>query len=306
MIKQLAKIILCAAFLSACSNNQDRRPEDTPVSGELILYSDPSFEPLVNAERLLFEGTYAQAAIKPEYIPETDAIRKFVKGETDFIVAGRLLTDEERNVFKSKEISIREHAAGRDAIAFAVHPSFPDSAIDFRVLRKIFEGEITSWKQVNKSYPDIAVRIVADQNNSGNIRVIHDSLGLSLEKVKVYGAGSNPEVFNYVAENPWTIGITGVGWISDAEDRRGSDLYKKIKVLGITKDGNMYLPFQGNIADGTYPLIRNIYLIYSAARTGLGTGFASFILNEKGQRLVQKKGLVPVKIPSRDIEFKYE
>jgi phosphate transport system substrate-binding protein len=37
------------------------------------------------------------------------------------------------------------------------------------------------------------------------------------------------------------------------------------------------------------------------ARTGLGTGFVSFIAGEKGQRMVLKSGMVPINTPVRII-----
>jgi phosphate transport system substrate-binding protein len=41
-------------------------------------------------------------------------------------------------------------------------------------------------------------------------------------------------------------------------------------------------------------------------KAGLGMGFASFIAGEIGQRIILKSGLVPVKIPSRNIIVRKE
>jgi phosphate transport system substrate-binding protein len=39
---------------------------------------------------------------------------------------------------------------------------------------------------------------------------------------------------------------------------------------------------------------------------GLGMGFASFIGGEIGQRIILKSGLVPVRIPGRNIKIRKE
>ena len=52
-----------------------------------------------------------------------------------------------------------------------------------------------------------------------------------------------------------------------------------------------------------YPLTRSLYVINCEGGTGLGTGFASFIAGERGQRIVLKSGLLPDSIPSREINI---
>jgi len=48
-----------------------------------------------------------------------------------------------------------------------------------------------------------------------------------------------------------------------------------------------------------YPLQRNIYVISREARTGLGSGFASFVAGQKGQLIFYKSGLLPAKMQVR-------
>jgi phosphate transport system substrate-binding protein len=48
-----------------------------------------------------------------------------------------------------------------------------------------------------------------------------------------------------------------------------------------------------------YPLRRDIYIISREARTGLGSGFASFVAGQKGQLIFQKSGLMPANVQAR-------
>ena len=62
-------------------------------------------------------------------------------------------------------------------------------------------------------------------------------------------------------------------------------------------------PFQAYVALKQYPLYRKINIINPEGRYGLGTGFASFINSDKGQRIILKSGLVPANVPVRIIKL---
>ena len=121
---------------------------------------------------------------------------------------------------------------------------------------------------------------------------------------------SNKEVVKYVTENEGAIGVIGVNWLLQPSE----DLLPyigKVKVLGVenvkVKEKNKYIkPNQTNIADGSYPVTRKIYLLNFQGSAGLGMGFASYIAGDKGQRIILKSGLVPKRFPSREIAVRNE
>ncbi|MFM7729283.1 MAG: phosphate ABC transporter substrate-binding protein, partial [Flavobacteriales bacterium] len=73
------------------------------------------------------------------------------------------------------------------------------------------------------------------------------------------------------------------------EDSAGSDFYG---------------PYQAYIALKKYPLTRDVYVISREGRNGLGTGFASFLAGDQGQRLVRMCGLLPTTMPVRIINIR--
>jgi phosphate transport system substrate-binding protein len=68
--------------------------------------------------------------------------------------------------------------------------------------------------------------------------------------------------------------------------------------------GSYYMPSQNNIAEGKYPLARDLYIINGQGFTGLGMGFASFVAGDIGQRIILKSGLLPERIPGRKINIR--
>ncbi|GAL86800.1 phosphate ABC transporter periplasmic protein [Sporocytophaga myxococcoides] len=290
------------------NNNDNDVPEDTPVKGKIHIFSESSFKPAILPEKNTFEGIYTNAKIDISFTSERSAIDSFLRGKTEMIVVGRPLNDKELSPFKAKGIKVIQDIMAKDAIAFVLNKNFPDSLLSLNQLRDILSGKVKNWRDISPSFPLGKIVIAADQSNSGNLFFLKDSLGLDIKNIEIFSADSVAGVIDYVKGHSNAMGIIGVSWLSDADNIDSNDYYKQIKVAGLYEDDKekFSLPFQGNIADGSYPLKRNIYLIYSGARTGLRTGFASFILGDRGQKIILKTGIVPAKMPGRDIEFKYE
>jgi phosphate transport system substrate-binding protein len=82
----------------------------------------------------------------------------------------------------------------------------------------------------------------------------------------------------------------------------------KVNILSVKSPtgDNFYSPSQNNIAEGKYPLARDLYIINAQGYSGLGMGFASFVAGDIGQRIILKSGLLPVRIPGRKINIRNE
>ncbi|NTW34497.1 MAG: phosphate ABC transporter substrate-binding protein, PhoT family, partial [Bacteroidetes bacterium] len=148
-------------------------------------------------------------------------------------------------------------------------------------------------------------------NKSCNTRFIREKFELKKDfPDNCFAVKSNSQVISFVEQNKNAIGIISVNWISDKNDSISHEFLKKIKVVSIGDEantdgtGSFYKPYQGNIADGSYPLIRNVYIINRETFSGLGSGFAAFVAGEKGQRILLKSGLVPATMPIRLVQIK--
>ena len=69
-------------------------------------------------------------------------------------------------------------------------------------------------------------------------------------------------------------------------------------------DGTRYKPYQAYVAQGLYPYTRKVYIISREARTGLGTGFSSFVAGDVGQKIILKMGVLPASMPVRIVGFR--
>jgi phosphate transport system substrate-binding protein len=181
----------------------------------------------------------------------------------------------------------------------------------FDQLESIFKGNLSKWSQVNPSSKLGDLVVVFDNVKSGNFRYIKDTfMSGRVSPSYCFAVKSNKEVIEYVKYRKNAIGIIGANWISDKDDTVSVKFLSNIRVMGIGSPGDNSVmgtfrqPFQGYIAEGTYPLIRDVYVICKETFAGLGSGFASFIAGDVGQRIILKSGLVPATMPIRLVHVK--
>jgi phosphate transport system substrate-binding protein len=127
----------------------------------------------------------------------------------------------------------------------------------------------------------------------------------SIPQKGVFSFGTNNEVIKFVAKNEGMIGIVGMNWLSQSKPQMQKyvDQVSILSVKGI-KDKDFYYPDQNSIAEGKYPLARNLYIINCQGYSGLGMGFASFLAGDVGQRIVLKSGLLPINVPPRKLSIR--
>ncbi|GAA4426327.1 substrate-binding domain-containing protein [Pontibacter saemangeumensis] len=292
--------------LYAC--NDSGTPLSTPTSGSTNISIDESFQPIMESVVDTFEGIYDRADIEAAYKSEGEVIKDFLNDSTRVVVLSRELTPEEAAVFEKKKMIPRTTKIAIDAVALITNPNNPDTLLTMEEVRSVFNGKTTSWKALEESSGLGDITIVFDNNNSSTARYVRDSLTTNQTLPKnTFAAKSHQALIDYVAQNENAIGVIGVNWISDLDDSTAINFLNKINVLGISEESNpvttesFYQPYQAYIAQGVYPLRRFLYVISTEGRAGLGTGFASFLGGDQGQRIILKSGLVPATMPVRII-----
>jgi phosphate transport system substrate-binding protein len=220
----------------------------------------------------------------------------FLSDSIQVAVISRLLEEDERKYFESKNIKIRVNRFAIDGIALISHNSSKYVNVDVLDIIKILKGE-----------PSALQSLVFDNANSSTVRYFKELASIDkLPSTGIYALKSNADVIKYVNDNPGSIGVVGVNWMVQPPLELES-IVADLKILGVKNVAGQagsdayYKPNQNDIALGMYPLTRSLYVVNCEGGAGLGTGFASFIAGERGQRIVLKSGLLPDSIPSREI-----
>jgi phosphate transport system substrate-binding protein len=93
-------------------------------------------------------------------------IRALLNSEADLALAVRELSEEEKALAAEKGLSIQTRIVGRDGVAIVTSPKQVVSELTLDQIRKIFTGELTSWKDIGGSEKPIQV-VIADPKRHG-------------------------------------------------------------------------------------------------------------------------------------------
>lgn len=307
----LALFSVLAGLTPLFSCNRAGTIEDTPTSGSIKISVDEAFAPIIDSHVYTFQKYYKYAKIEASYKSENETVKDLLKDSARLVVISRNLTDGEKQVFEQQKIIPRITKIAIDGVALITHPDNTDTTLTMDELRGIFTGKITNWRQLNSTSKLADITIVFDNTGSSTARYITDSVTNKQPLPKnTFAAKTNKGLIEYVSKNPNAVGVIGVNWISDFDDSTAIGFLRKVKVMAISSNPDKTVtdayvqPFQAYLAQRTYPLRRNVYIVSREARAGLGTGFASFVASDKGQRIVLKSGLVPASAPVRIISIK--
>ena len=171
---------ICIGLMSvliSCMGGSSGKINETPTSGDIKIYVDESFQPLLDTEIRTFTGLYRYAKIKPVYKPEVDVINDFMNDSVKVIATSRRLTDDQIKYLRDTLIIARTTTFAYDAIALITNKQNRDSLLKYETVNDIFLGKITKWNEVKP--------------NSGleNISVIFDNTNLAISGISRKNSG---------------------------------------------------------------------------------------------------------------------
>ena len=286
-------ILIGITFLIIKCNK--KKETETILEGNTTLLVDETLTPIIEDQVQIFESVYnAKLKIVPK--SESEVIQAFVNGTSGIAILSRKLTEKENKIFENKKLFPKVTPFAKDAIALITNKSNKDTLIALNNIIDFLKGNKTNTIK----------GLVFDNPNSSTVRYFCELAGIKkLPENDIFSFKTNNEVIQYIAQNNGMIGVVGINYIFEPSSSM-RDVITKINVLDVKNinDNNYYGPTQNNIAEGKYPLARDLYIINCQGFAGLGMGFTSFVSGDKGQRIVLKSGLVPVQVPPRTIRIR--
>ena len=294
---------------------QKKYMKESSTVGDITIVVDETLQPIIEEEIETFMFRHKRSKIKAIYLPGEEAIQAMLNSDTlRLVVSSRELTYDEEQMLLKQKTKARPSLIATDAISIIINKANLDSTLSLQHLKGILSGEIKDWKEINPASKLGEIILAFDHAQSSTVQYVQsDILGDVPLREDVVAGKSNPEVLEYVGKNKNAIGITGVSWISDRDDKTAAVFKENITVMALEKsgdcsyEGTYFQPYQGYIHQKCYPFTRGIYAVLREARIGLGTGFVAFLASDPGQRIFHKAGLVPergitrvVKLPPKE------
>jgi len=217
-------------------------------------------------------------------------IAALINGTTDIANASRKIKKKELDDAQKNGSYPEEFKVAIDALAVIVNPANPVKELTIDQLSGIFTGKITNWNEVGGK--DEKILVLSRERNSGtHLYFLEQVLRKGNEKgpeqfaPSVLMLPSSEAIINETSTSESAIGYDGLGYVTS-----------KVKTLAIAaKSGDPFIqPSKETATNRTYPIWRFLYVYTAFKPKGEVKAFIDFALSEKGQKIVEEMGFVPL------------
>jgi phosphate transport system substrate-binding protein len=201
-------------------------------------------------------------------------VQKVGEGLVSIGNTGRALSEEE-----IAKYGLKTYPFALDGVAVVVNPQNPVGGLTSQQVRDIFSGVITNWKEVGGK--DGAIHLFTRDEASGTREVFWEKLlkkGALANSANV--VASNGAMKGAISQDKDAIGYAGIGHVDQS-------------VKGIVLDG--IVPSQDNAMNGSYPVVRKLYMNTKGDPPKLVKAFIEYIMSPDGAVIIAKSGYLPLK-----------
>jgi phosphate transport system substrate-binding protein len=172
------------------------------------------------------------------------------------------------------DAGVQTWRVARDGIAVIVHPSNPLTGLSLLQIRELFSGRLWEWRGVVASQTG-EVQIISREEGSGT-RAAFEALAMEGQRATPTALvmPSGRSVIEYVAEHPGAIGYVSMSLLSP-----------RVKALKVEGE----LPTPQAVAEGRYPLNRDLTLVAAKPVSDVARSLAEFALSPAGQEIMAQR-----------------
>ncbi len=201
-------------------------------------------------------------------------VQKVGEGLVEIGNTGRPLSEAE-----IAKYGLKSYPFALDGVAVVIHPDNPVSGLSSQQVRDIFSGSVLNWKEVGGK--DAAIHLFTRDEASGTREVFWEKLlnkGVIATAANV--VASNGAMKVAVSQDKDAIGYAGIGHVDNS--------VKAFVLNGVAAS-------QENAMNGSYPVVRKLYMNTKGEPSQLVKAFIDYILSADGTALCKKHGYLPLK-----------
>ena len=271
----LGKWVLTATLtlLAACSS-----PNNISVSGSSTVL------PVISRAAQAYSDTTDQRIIVNSGGSGV-GFNQLAEGKSDIGMMSRDMTNKEKAQYPARQFT--PVAIGIDAVIPVVSSEIYEAgvtALSLADIAAIYRGEADNWSAFGG--PDKEI-LVIDKEASRGTRHTFMKAVMGSSTAKAEGAdlvlGANNEEQTAMAQSDAAIGMISLAWMND--DVRGLDI----------KDGtHLIKPNLKTIAEGHYPIARDLIIVIRDDIKPEAQKFVDYILSPEGQTFVEASGYIKI------------
>jgi len=200
-------------------------------------------------------------------------VQKVGEGLVDIGNTGRPISAQEKEKY-----GLLSFAFAVDGVGVAVHPDNPVQDVSREQVQAVFAGEISSWKELGG--PERSINLYTRDEASGTRKVFwKKALGKGDVAVRANVVPSNGAMKVAVSRDKAAIGYLSIGHMDDS-------------IARVALDG--VLPTQENAVDGSYSVIRKLYMNTKGEPSPLAQAFIDYVQGPAGAEIVSESGFIPL------------
>ena len=272
------------AGLAGCSPPAERQTITVKGSDTMVLLGQRWAE--------IYMKEHPDAVIQVTGGGSGTGIAALINGTTDICESSRPMSAEEKTkVQEQRQMAASEIPVALDALAVYLNNENPIQQLTMEQARKIFQAEITNWKDVGG--PDATIVLYGRENNSGTYVYFKEHVLANGDFAEKYQPmAGTAAVINAVTKDPLGIGYGGIGYASD------------VKTISMAKDASSPAiePKMENVLDNSYPLSRSLFWYTADEPTGAIKQFVDWALSPEGQKVVTDVGYYPLRPNTETIQ----
>jgi phosphate transport system substrate-binding protein len=252
--------VSCILLLLAGCGPQPLTVTREPVALRLVVAD--SCGPLAEELAAAYAESHPWVTVQIEVFNSSVAEQTLRAGEADLALLSWLHEPADEGPLWSQPFA-------RDGVAVVVHPATPFTETGLAHLQEIFRGRVQEWG-------GMVLTAVTREEGSGTRaafeRVVLGNYDATLTAVVM---PSSEAVIEYVARTPGAVGYVSTLWLGEP----AADGVRAPPVEGT-------LPTLDAISDGSYPLVRPLYLAAAAEPVGQAREFAQWVLGSEGRAVI--------------------
>ncbi|MCH4184837.1 MAG: phosphate ABC transporter substrate-binding protein [Eggerthellaceae bacterium] len=306
LVATFCAALMCVCVLGACSSTSTTQSSTSQNASDgfksnIMFCGSTSLYPIMSSLASSFTDTNATWDKVDSSFPKDNVsiyvapggsgvgVSALKDGTCDYGMVARTLSDSEKQTLGD----YTEYQVAKDALTVSVNAQNPLCDIvdnlDTDTIRAIFDGDLTTWNQVDPSLPDQKIQVYIRDLSGGAYEVFQKTIMGDKEVTSsATQSASMTELATNIANNPWAIGYAGYGAYTKA-NKSGAVLHA-FKVNGVE-------PTVDTIKDGSYTIQRPVMFVGKGTPTDSEQAFINYVFSQKGYDVVEANGYIPAFTP---------
>ncbi len=212
-----------------------------------------------------------------------------IEKKADLILVAREPSPDELAAADTAGVTLDVQPVALDAFVFVTHADAPVHDLPLETIRQIYAGSITHWDMAAPGAPHEPITTYMRNDNSGSQELMKQLVMKGTPMIE-----ATPDILGPTMAFPISRLSTDEVGIGYSVFFYAEHIFPEPDVTMFAVDG--VLPTAATIADGSYPLVTEVYVVVRQDTPSTSTPIAlrDWLPTKEGQAAVAKSGYVPL------------